>query len=75
MISTVDCDLKGRNNAIYINEQLTIKANKIFYLARQLKKDKKIKYAWTRDGKVYIKQQESDEKIRITDEEELSKFT
>lgn len=74
IIKTIDCGLKGKNNVIYINEQLTTRANKIFYYARQLKKENKIKYAWTRDGKIYIKHHESDEKVRICEEDDLNKF-
>lgn len=73
-INTLDCGIKGKNNAIYINEQLTSKANKLLYYARQLKKENKIKYAWSREGKIYIKQHDSDEKLRIREEEDLNKL-
>ena len=40
---------------IYINEDLTQSNQELFRAARQLKKERKIEGAWTRDGRVYIK--------------------
>ena len=60
---------------IYISEYLTTKARKIFYLARENVKNKKIVAAWTSFGKVYIKKEENQPPIRIDEEQEFLKLT
>ena len=57
----------------YINENLTITRNKIFYTTRQLLKDKMILGTWTIDGVIMIK--DKHEKLhRIETIEELEEF-
>lgn len=41
-INAKDCHLKGKNNEIFINEQLTRMTSTIFYSAKELKKRKKL---------------------------------
>ena len=41
---------------IYINETLTKEQSNIFYLTRQFKKQYKYRFAWTRDGSTYLRQ-------------------
>lgn len=43
---------------LYINESLTKARSKLFYQARQLKKQNIIKETWTKDGKIFIKQKD-----------------
>lgn len=73
-LTTKDCQLKGRNNNIYINEQLTNMMSKLFYDARELKKNKKIAYAWIREGKVYVRKTETSPKIKIKSKADLLKL-
>lgn len=70
-ITTKDCLLKGKESQIFINEQLTSRLNKIFFHVRELKKNKKITYAWTRDGNVYAKKTATSQKIKIKTNEDL----
>lgn len=74
LITTKDCQLKGRENNIFINEQLTNLASKLFYNVRELKKNKKIAYAWTREGNVYARKTETSKKVRIKSETDLSEI-
>jgi hypothetical protein len=46
---------KPRNEAIYVNEDVTPKRAKQLYELRKLKKANKIKDAWTHDGNIVIK--------------------
>lgn len=69
-----DCQLRGKNNTVYINEQLTNTMNKLFYSVRDLKKNKKIAYAWTREGKVYARKTDTSQKIRIKNKTDLLKL-
>ena len=50
---------------IYINDHLTKYNSEIFYKARNLLKDSKIKYCWTVNGITFIKKTESSEKEKI----------
>lgn len=70
-ITTKDCLLKGKGSQIYINEQLTNKINNIFFHTRELKKNKKIAFAWTRDGNIYAKKTETSQKVKIKSMEDL----
>lgn len=65
-LQTKECQIIGRNNNLYINEHLTTLAGQLFYAARNSKKEKKVKYAWVRDGNVYVRKTENSEKIRLT---------
>jgi len=46
---------KLKGTGVFVNEHLTRKNGNIAYAARQLKKAKKIKATWSRNGKVYIR--------------------
>ena len=48
--------LKGFEQQIYINESLTPKQGELFAESRKLTKNGSINSAWTRDGKIYIKE-------------------
>ena len=47
--------LKGTTPAIYINEDLTKKRADLYKLTRSLVKEKKIHAAWSRNGKIFVK--------------------
>lgn len=59
---------------IFIGDHLTSTNNNIFYHARQLRKKNKVKYAWTKLGQVYIKENEDSRAINVTSIEQLSSF-
>ena len=56
---------KLKDTNIYINDHLTKYNSEIFYKARNLLKDSKIKYCWTVNGITFIKKTESSEKDKI----------
>ena len=56
---------KLKDTNIYINDHLTKYNSEIFYKARNLLKDSKIKYCWTVNGITFIKKTESSEKEQI----------
>ena len=59
---------------VFISENLSKMNNEIFYNARQLKKQGIIKYAWTKHGKVHIRQYADSEAIKINTMKELDIF-
>ena len=40
---------------VYVNDDLTRERSRVAARARQLKRDKKIKDTWVRDGEIYVK--------------------
>uniref|UniRef100_A0A1A8PAD9 Uncharacterized protein n=1 Tax=Nothobranchius rachovii TaxID=451742 RepID=A0A1A8PAD9_9TELE len=64
--------LRGTN--VYINEHLTKKNGTIAREARMLKKQKKIVATWTRNGSVWIREQEGSQAKIIKELGELEKF-
>ena len=63
-----------RDNPIYINENLTSDQRNLFYQARQLKTTHKYKYAWTRDGQVYLRKNDDSASIHIPSETKLTEL-
>lgn len=70
-IKTRECNIKGKNNEIYLNEQLTTQNTALFYQARLLRKEKQYRYVWTRDGNIYLKKADTTQKIKIKNIEDL----
>ena len=44
-----------KEDDIFVAEDLTDRRSKFLYHARQLRRDQKIEYCWTRDGNVFVK--------------------
>ncbi|CAG9795472.1 unnamed protein product [Diatraea saccharalis] len=59
---------------IFVSENLTPKAARLFYLARDLKTVKHYKYCWTNFGKVYIRHDDSSPIINITSESQVQQL-
>lgn len=59
--------------SIYINERLS-KCNRfIFKKARSLARELKYKYVWTREGKIYVRQEQGTPRIRLRNEKDIVK--
>jgi hypothetical protein len=56
---------------VFISEQLTQKNARLFFLARDLVKNKKYKYCWTSFGKVYIRQDDNSRIIQLINESQI----
>lgn len=63
-----------KEKKIFVSDHLTSVNNNIFYNARQLRKKNKIKYAWTKLGKVYVKKDDVSRAHNISTLEQLSLF-
>jgi hypothetical protein len=59
---------------VYVSEQLTAKGARLYFLARDLVRNKKYKYCWTSFGKVYIRQDETTRSVLITNESQVHKL-
>ncbi|CAG9790386.1 unnamed protein product [Diatraea saccharalis] len=71
MLNTLNIKLSGPNKTIYISEYLTHKARRLFFLARENVKMKKLAAAWSSYGKIYVKKQEDQPPKRIDTEDDL----
>ncbi|XP_050508127.1 uncharacterized protein LOC126885578 [Diabrotica virgifera virgifera] len=60
---------KENTSKIYINEQLTFTNRNLFNIAYKLKKERKYKYCWTKNGRVYVKKSDDSEPIYIHNED------
>lgn len=59
------CTHNGPANNIYINEHLSAYLKKVYYEAKQLKKDKKYEYLWVRNGHILLKKNQQSNTIRL----------
>lgn len=73
MLSTTDMGLPGTPCTFYINERLTKFNRHLFYLARQASTRAKWKYAWTREGKIYVRREHGAPRIRIRSDLDLKR--
>lgn len=64
-----------RNVNIYINEVLTKRNRYLFKLARDLKRNGNIKFAWFRDGRLLIRKTEKGKVREIFSTETLNEYT
>lgn len=55
--TTEGMGLTGAARPFYINERLTKHNRQLFYKTRELAKQLQWKYVWTRDGKIYARQE------------------
>lgn len=62
---------RNEETSIFVAEQLTAKAARLFYLARDLAKTKSYKFCWTSFGRVFLRRDESTPKIRIHTEAQI----
>lgn len=65
----------SEDTPIFICEQLTAKASRMHFLARDLVKTKKYKFCWTSFGKVYVKKDENLPAILIKSEAQIHQLS
>lgn len=59
---------------IYINESLSPQVAKLFYEARKIRTDFGIKFVWHKEGKIWMKKNETDAPLRVTSLEEITEL-
>lgn len=71
-LSAKHLDLKKEPDVpVFLSESLTLKASRLFFLARDLKKSKNYKYCWTAFGHVYLRKDDTSSVIQITNEAQV----
>jgi hypothetical protein len=59
---------------IFVSEQLTPRASRLYYLAREFKKAKKYVHCWTSYGKVYLSKVDNSPVILVSSEAQLDRL-
>jgi hypothetical protein len=59
---------------IFISENLTLRASRLHFLARDLKISKQYKYCWTSYGRVYLRIDDNSPIIMVTNEEQIQQL-
>lgn len=70
-LNTEGLKLSGPIRSLYINERLTKNNRLIFQKARALGRDMRFKYIWTREGKIFARQEHGKPRHRIRNETDL----
>lgn len=61
----------AENTPIFVSEQLTAKASRLYFLARDLVKSRSYKFCWTAYGKIYVRKEENSKIILIKSESQI----
>lgn len=56
---------------LYVDEHLTPKAKRLYYLGRQLSKSGEFKYCWTSNGRVLLRKEDGSKTVMITEESQI----
>ena len=59
---------------IYFDERVTKETSDLYYSARQLKRRSLIKFAWIKNGSLYIRKSENSDAIRVTEMQQIRAF-
>lgn len=73
----INCDALGNNfekRPLYISEQLTRHKQYIYKCARDKKRENIIKYAWSRNGEIFVRKTESSPIIKIKHQHDLDEL-
>lgn len=71
--STTDINLTAKPaEPIYINESLSYSRRQLFNAARELKKEKKFKFLWVRNGRILLRAEEGAKAIVITTMDQIA---
>ncbi|KAI5644497.1 hypothetical protein NE865_03386 [Phthorimaea operculella] len=66
--------VKNEETPIFVSEQLTPKASRLYFLARDLIKSTAFKYCWTAYGNVYVRKDDTSQIITITNEAQIQQL-
>jgi TolA-binding protein len=72
-LTTEGLQIPGPIKSIYINERLTKHNRLLFRKARDLARELNYRYAWTRDGKIFVCQGQGQTRHRIRTEDDLQR--
>nr|XP_042912277.1 uncharacterized protein LOC110282482 [Parasteatoda tepidariorum] len=71
-LSTCEVNSRFTEMPVYFNEHLTPELKHLFYLSRKAKSEKGFKFCWVRDGKIFLRKDESSKIIRVKSSQDLN---
>lgn len=72
-ITTDGLTLPVPSSDLYINERLTKTNRTLFLRARIMAKDHNFQFVWTREGKIFVRQEQGGQRQRIQAESDLGR--
>ncbi|CAH0397920.1 unnamed protein product [Chilo suppressalis] len=73
-LNTINLKIPGTQRPVFVSESLTMKTQRLFYLAREFARDNEFTYCWTSKGYVYLRKAENLPFTRIDCDEDLAKL-
>lgn len=73
-LGTSALKISGPEKTVFLSEALTSKVRRIYFLTRDLVKNKKLFSTWVSYGRVFIRKEEGKPAMRVNDESELKTF-
>lgn len=73
-LGTKNLGFTGKNIPIYASDYLTPLASRLYYLARDLKRQHNYKYCWTHLGKIYLKRSDDSPAILLKNEAHIEEL-
>ena len=59
---------------LFMNENLTQRRKRLFWLSMQKAKELEYKYFWTQNGQIFVRKNEESEKVLISSESDLDQL-
>lgn len=72
--NTNDLGISGDRIPIFVNEHLTVANKELLKQTKEMAKLKQFQFAWSKNGRVYVRKNDTSHAILIKDEEELKKL-
>ena len=63
-----------KDRQLFLNEKLTPSNRRLLWLMKLFKKEYQYRYVWTKDGKLFMKRDETANTVRIVREAQLQKM-
>ncbi|KAJ0169576.1 hypothetical protein K1T71_012141 [Dendrolimus kikuchii] len=73
-ITTKDLDLPGDSKPIFINEHLTPYNKQLLKTCKDIAKTKLYQYVWTRNGRIFVRKNDTTPAFQIVEEGDINKF-
>ncbi|XP_047992793.1 uncharacterized protein LOC125231392 [Leguminivora glycinivorella] len=73
-LTTADAGLDGPSTNIYLNEHLTPANKMLLKRAREVKSELNYSYVWVKEGKIFVRKNDTSRVIRIVSESDLLKL-
>lgn len=70
-LSASQINTRFQDKPIFLNEHLTPNRKELFFHCRKFKSNNNYKYAWVKDGKIFIRKDEDSRVVRITCTDDL----